>query len=88
VSEHRPGKRKAGRWWVTTPEQKASADPVSGRPSHIPARSFDFGKDRKRAKKFAGNIQGAKVRRSGFWSPGRVLFALIVIVVLIVIATH
>jgi hypothetical protein len=81
---HEPGKRRS-LWTVITPEQKATQpDPITGRTPHIPAQAYNF-KDKKRAKRFAGNIQGAKMSSSKprFWTAGRVLLVLALLAIVI-----
>lgn len=83
---HEPGRHKPGGWWVKTPGQVGPAD-EDGKVTRIPERHFSFD-DKARAKRFAGNIQGAKMKRKGFWTFRRVLFALAIAVILFAIISH
>lgn len=78
------GKRRGGIWTVLIGGQKGTTDNDGYVPT-VRAQSWNF-PSQARAERFASNIQGARV--SGpkrFWTPGRVLFAAIVVAVLVMV---
>jgi hypothetical protein len=80
-------KRRGNRrriWDVIVPPRKGLPDDF-GRQADRAAQRYSFG-DKRRAKRFKGNIQGAKMQRAPrFWTGKRILIALVVVGVIILV---
>lgn len=91
-AKHRPKPpRRRSVWTVLTGEATGAPD-HDGNRIRIPAQSISF-TSRKRARRLAANIQGARVvytkQRSGsFWTAKRLVIAFLVVVLLVAIFTR